>query len=108
MRWSLERRNGPASVGRSLELSTVNIGDDDVDVSLCERPRSNRGQRALAHAHGGTRKPGRPRRLHRTRGMDHPLIKSWRCERVRDRGERRYVPTVIPRNEGNEVTRDGR
>src|SRR5678815_5558341 len=30
----------------------------------------------MAHAHGGTRKPGRSRRFHQARGMDDPLIKS--------------------------------
>jgi hypothetical protein len=109
MRWSLERKSRPSLRGpESLESSTVWIGDDDVDVSSCKRRRSRRGQRASAHAHGGTRKPGRPRRLHRERGRDEPLITSRRCERVRDCSERTHVPTVIPRNEGNEVTREGR
>jgi hypothetical protein len=97
---------GPATVGRSLEPSSVIKGDGDVEASLRERSRSNRGPRATAHAHGGTRKPGRPRCFHRRCGMDNPLIKSWRCERVRDAASEPNVPTVIPRIEGNEVTRD--
>ena len=107
MRWSLERKIGPAFGGCSLESSTVFFGGDNIDVSLCERQRSRRGLRVLAHAHGGTRKPGRPRRFHRTRGMDDPLIKSRRCDgHATQRANN--VPTVIPRTEGNEGTRDGR
>lgn len=107
MRSSLERINGPACVGRPWESPTVRNGGDDVEVSLCERPRTRRGLRASAHAHGGTRKPGRPRRFHRTRGMDNPLIKSWRCDgRATQRAN--HAPTVIPWIEGNEVKRDGR
>lgn len=107
MRLSLERIDGPATGDRSSESLTVLNGSDHVEVSLCERRRSDRGLRASAHGHGGTRKPGRPRRFHRTCGMDHPLIKSRRCDgHATQRAKQRADGDTADRR--NEGTRDGR
>lgn len=51
-----------------LELSTVTFGDDDADASFMREAEVQPGSKSMAHAHGGTRKPGRPRGLHRACG----------------------------------------
>jgi len=68
-----------ACVG-SLELSTVEFGDDDVEVSLCERPRSNRGPRAWRTRTGAPGNLGGLVVFTETRGTDNPLTKSRRCD----------------------------
>jgi len=107
MRSSLERQNGPARVGRSLEWSTVENGDDDIEASLCERPRSDRGPRAWRTRTGAPGNLGGVVVFTETRGTDTPLIKSWRCDGCTTQ-RANHAPTVIPRNEGNEVKRDER
>lgn len=107
MRSSLESTNGPACGGCSLESPTVACCGDDVDVSLCERRRFNRGLRTWRTRTGA---PGNLGGLvvftdhagWTTRRSSPGAASGTRCS------ERTYVPTVIPRTEGNEGTRDGR
>src|SRR5438128_2381701 len=80
MRWSLERIKRPCL--RGLLAGVV----DGLNRRRLHRRLAMReaeiqtGSKSMAQAHGGTRKPGRPRCLHRIRGTDDPLIKSRRCE----------------------------
>src|SRR5262252_8698541 len=61
------------------------------------------GARTWGHPETWEASPSSPR-TRTGRAADH--VQALRTGR--DRSERRYVPTVIPRSEGNEVTRDGR
>jgi hypothetical protein len=65
------------------------------------------GSKNMAHAHGGTRKPGRPRRFHRDTRDGHPA-EQVQALRWGHHAASEPCQPVIPRNEGNEVKRDER
>jgi hypothetical protein len=62
----------------------------------------------MAHAQGGTRKPGRPRRFHRDMRDGQPADQVLALRWAHNAASEPCANLVIPRNEGNEVKRDER